>query len=256
MFAGGLALSIAENQSAGFALAEGVGYLVAAFPDGLPRWARYSQVADAGAGARVPNGPRGIVFVTMAEPNALGSYVGTGAPPTLPAICGFVGAQERCCVLAAFHIDDNPQFARGAAHGKGVVFRRQHTPFATTTALPGAGPLNFTLPTSNILIPNNVAWLDIEIQTQVDYTGTVPTQVFVYAGRTAPATNDPLTYFQHVAYPSVATNQALFLSGRLPFPASQMRVGGSRTIIVSVASVGIAQFEVIGDLRITGWGLH
>lgn len=93
--AGLMNIDLADNQATYTLAANARVNLAALFPFLLPRWQRYSQV-PVGAG-RVPNGPRGILVATTAQPNAAGIFTGL----TLPTAATFGASTHAGCLLAS-----------------------------------------------------------------------------------------------------------------------------------------------------------
>jgi hypothetical protein len=88
----GLDLNSTDNQSNAFTT--GIGYIYLLEPFGLPRWARYTNVAS---GKRVPRSPRGFLTVSSTTPNhfygvpsagiGLPASTGLGATTTTKGVC-------------------------------------------------------------------------------------------------------------------------------------------------------------------------
>lgn len=89
----------AIHQQSGISIpATGLVYLYLCTPYGLPRWARYKEVAE---GTRVPRSPRGLFLVSSVAPtHAYGKPSGTISPPAITGLVTAIGVNDAVCVGA------------------------------------------------------------------------------------------------------------------------------------------------------------
>lgn len=127
-------LASASYQEPGIVLSvQGLAYLWAAFPLGLPRWVRYTTIAIAPYSGRVPLGMRGIPIITHKAPFDDGGRVPSGAL-ALPPGAGFDAGSTSSAVLLAGIAFDNlgTNLAPVADDGRIMVFGLGTAPVAST----------------------------------------------------------------------------------------------------------------------------
>jgi hypothetical protein len=110
-------LTDANNQSNPFTITNGAPwFLYLLTPQGLPRWARYT---DAASGSRIPRGPKGIPIITHTKPFTDGT---PSLPIHMPAVFGFTSfIQVGVCVAAGYFSGGAVKGVYGDADGQILV---------------------------------------------------------------------------------------------------------------------------------------
>lgn len=166
-------LTDVNNQSNPLTITNGTPwFLYLLVPQGLPRWARYS---DPASGSRIPRSPRGIPIITHTPPFQDGT---PSLPIHMPAVFGFGSfIQAGVCVAAGYFGGGLVKGVYGDTDGQILVNTATNTTpielAGSNVAAGGTGTSTFSL-ASSTHFPANARQLLVEIR--ADLVGDTSTQ--------------------------------------------------------------------------------
>lgn len=197
----GVNIDLAENMNTSLVYAtDNVISLVAVFPNNLPRFQRYSQVAI-GSG-RIPTGPRGMLVVTKAAPSANGIFYNLPIPN---AVFG-VGATANGCLLA------QTSYGTGRprrVNAQGGIHQLEDSPRLQATTS-GGSSFSFDLdPNGNLYWPSSANRVFLRFDLNTNNTSSTNLKTVVVTLTDLISTEDLTELLRFTAYMGTSSSENL-----------------------------------------------